>query len=97
MDEKVEEVVDAVASAAEEQVRQLAVTAVVLLSLGVLLAGIIVDEIAWTAVAAVLSLSGVTAVLVPRLRHWRRGPTWIMLLVVALVEVLAILLVVAVG
>ena len=97
MDKRVEEVVDAVAGAVEEGLRQLALSAVILLSLGVVLAAVIVSGVAGATVGAAVGLAGVGAALVPRLRHWRRGPTWIMFLVVALVELFAMLLVVAAG
>ena len=48
----------------------------------------------WTALGVVVGLTATAAVLVPLFRHWRPSRTWLTMLVVALVDVAAILAIV---
>lgn len=80
----------AVASLAEAWLRDTATYAVVLLSLGVLLAGLAADGTAPAVAGAVIGPAAAVAAFVPTIRHWRASLTWCALLAVAAVDALAI-------
>lgn len=77
----------ALASLAEGWLRDTAMCGVVLLSLGVVLAGLSADDGGWVAAGVVLGLVLAVVAVVPTIRKWRTSRIWLTMLAVALVDV----------
>jgi hypothetical protein len=81
----------ALASLAEGWLRDAAMCGVVLLSLGVVLAGLSADDGVWVATGVVLGLAGAVVAVVPTIRHWRASRIWLTMVAVAAVDVALIM------
>jgi hypothetical protein len=77
----------ALASLAEGWLRDVAMCGVVLLSLGVVLAGLSADDGVWIATGVVLGMAGAVTAVIPTIRHWRASRIWLTMLAVAAVDV----------
>ena len=77
----------AVASLAEAWLRDIAMYGVVLLSLGVVLAGLSADDGVWVVTGIVLGLAAAVVAVVPTIRRWRASRIWATMLAVAAVDV----------
>lgn len=85
-----------VASLAEAWLRDTVMYGVVLLSLGVVLAGFAGDNGTGPAVAGtVVGLAAAVAAVVPTVRHWRPSRIWAAMSAVAVIDVAVILLLVS--
>lgn len=84
----------AVASLAEAWLRDTATYAVVLLSLGVLLAGLAADGTGSAVAGVLVGLAAAAAAVLPTIKHWRPSRTWLALVVVAAVDVAVIVVLV---
>jgi len=77
----------ALASLAESWLRDLTMCGVVLLSLGVVLAGLSTDDGGWVATGVVLGLAAAVVAVIPTIRKWRASRIWLTMLAVAAVDV----------